>query len=108
MSNADEIVNELFDKATIFCEDKNEELYEKIQKNEKIRKKINKEMHVINIMSNNEPYGYNEYKEPIDINGNVLILSELKRGKSLNIKAKEHLKKSLYNKKSIVKNTKKV
>ena len=44
----------LFDKAIIFCEDRNEELYDKIQKNEKIKKKINKEMHVVDIMNNNE------------------------------------------------------
>ena len=102
IANADEIVNTLFDKAIIFCEDRNEELYDKIQKNEKIKKKINKEMHVMDIMNNNEPHEYNEYKEPVDIDGNVLVLSELKRGKSLNGKAKEHLKKSLYNKKRIV------
>jgi hypothetical protein len=102
IANADEIVNTLFDKAIIFCEDRNEELYDKIQKNEKIKKKINKEMYIMDIMNNNEPYEYNEYKEPVDIDGNVLVLSELKRGKSLNGKAKEHLKKSLYNKKRIV------
>jgi hypothetical protein len=102
IANADEIVNTLFDKAIIFCEDRNEELYEKIQKNEKIKKKINKEMYVMQIMTNNEPYEYNEYKEPIDVNGNVLVLSEMKRGKSLNSKAKEHLKNSLYNKKTLV------
>jgi hypothetical protein len=42
----------LFDKAIIFCEDRNEELYDKIQKNEKIKKKINKEMHVVDIKNN--------------------------------------------------------
>ena len=102
IANADEIVNTLFDKAIIFCEDRNEELFDKIQKNEKIKKKINKEMHVMDIMNNNDPYEYNEYKEPVDVDGNVLSLSELKRGKSLNGKAKEHLKKSLYNKKTVV------
>jgi hypothetical protein len=102
MANADEIVNALFDKAIIFCEDRNEELHDKIQKNDKIKKKINKEMHVMDIMNNNEPHEYNENKEPVDIDGNVLDLSELKRGKSLNGVAKEHLKKSLYNKKTIV------
>ena len=102
IANADEIVNTLFDKAIIFCEDRNEELYDKIQKNDKIKKKINKEMHVMDIMNNNEPYEYNEHKEPVDIDGNVLVLSELKRGKCLNGKAKEHLKKSLYNKKTVV------
>ena len=53
-------------------------------------------------MNNNEPYEYNGHKEPVDIDGNVLVLSELKRGKCLNMKAKEHLKKSLYNKKIVV------
>jgi hypothetical protein len=104
IANADEIINTLFDKAIIFCEDRNEELFEKIQKNEKIKKKINKEMYVMNIMSNNEPYEYNEYKEPIDVDGNILDSNELKRGACLSGVAKEHIKHSLYNKKGIVVN----
>ena len=102
IANADEVVNTLFDKAIIFCEDRNEELYDKIQKNEKIKKKINKEMHVMDIMSNNEPYEYNEHKEPVDVDGNVLSLSELKRGECLNGVAKEHIRRSLCNKKEII------
>jgi len=102
VANADEIVNTLFDKAIIFCEDRNEELSEKIQKNDKIKKKINKEMYVMNIMSNNEAYEYNEYKEPVDIEGNVLDPSELKRGECLNGVAKQHIKHSLCNKKNII------
>ena len=103
IANADEVVNTLFDRAIIFCENRNEELYEKIQKNEKINKKINKEMYVMDIMSNNEPYDYNDYKQPIDINGQVLNSNELTRGKNLNAKAKEHLKNNLYNKKTTIK-----
>jgi hypothetical protein len=101
-ANADEVVNKLFDKAIILCEDRNEELYDKIQKNDKIKKKINKEMYVMNIMSNNEVYEYNEHKEPVDSEGNVLNLSELKRGLSLNGVAKEHIRRSLCNKKTII------
>jgi hypothetical protein len=103
IANADEVVDTLFDRAIIFCENRNEELYEKIQKNEKINKKINKEMYVMDIMSNNEPYDYNDYKQPIDCNGRVLNSNELVRGKNLNAKAKEHLKNNLYNKKTSIK-----
>ena len=53
-------------------------------------------------MNNNDPYEYKEHKEPVDVDGNILSLSELKRRKSLNGKAEEHLKKSLYNKKIII------
>lgn len=102
IANADEVVNTLFDKAIIFCEDRNEELYDKIQKNDKIKKKINKEMHVMDIMSNNRPYEYNEHKEPVDAEGNVLDPSELKRGVCLNGVAKEHIRRSLCNKKEII------
>jgi uncharacterized C2H2 Zn-finger protein len=102
IANAEEIVNKLFDKAIIFCEDKNEELYDKIQKNDKIRKKINKEMYLMGIMSNNEPHEYSKNMEPLDINGNILDIKEIKRGKCLNIVAKEHIKKSLYNKKDLI------
>jgi hypothetical protein len=103
IANADEVVDTLFDRAIIFCENRNEELYDKIQKNDKINKKINKEMHIMDIMSNNEPYDYNDYKQPIDINGRVLNSNELIRGKNLNAKAKEHLKNNLYNKKTTIK-----
>ena len=102
MANADEVVDTLFDRAIIFCENRNEELYDKIQKNDKINKKINKEMHIMDIMSNNEPYDYNDYKQPIDINGKILNSNELVRGKNLNAKAKEHLKNNLYNKKTTI------
>jgi hypothetical protein len=102
IANADEVVNTLFDRAVNFCEDRNEELKEKIEKNDKINKKITKEMYIIDIMTNNEPYEYDEYNQPIDIDGRVLKIDELKRGKRLNVKAKEHLKKNLYNKKEIV------
>ncbi len=103
IANADEVVDTLFDRAIIFCENRNEELYEKIQKYDKINKKINKEMHIMDIMSNNEPYDYDDYKQPIDINGKVLNSNELIRGKNLNAKAKEHLKNNLYNKKTTIK-----
>jgi hypothetical protein len=103
IANANEVVDTLFDRAIIFCENRNEELYEKIQKNDKINKKINKEMYVMDIMSNNEPYDYNDNGRPIDINGKILNSSELVRGKNLNAKAKEHLKNNLYNKKTIIK-----
>lgn len=103
IANANEVVDTLFDRAIIFCENRNEELYEKIQKNDKINKKINKEMYVMDIMSNNEPYDYNDNGTPIDINGKILNSSELERGKNLNAKAKEHLKNNLYNKKTIIK-----
>ena len=102
IANADEVVNTLFDRAVNFCEDRNEELKEKIEKNDKINKKINKEMYIIDIMTNNEPYEYDEHNQPIDIDGKVLKIDELKRGKRLNVKAKEHLKKNLYNKKEII------
>jgi hypothetical protein len=102
IANADEVIDTLFDRAIIFCENRNEELYDKIQKNDKINKKINKEMHIMDIMSNNEPYDYNDYKQPIDSNGKILNSSELLRGKNLNAKAKEHLKNNLYNKKTTI------
>ena len=102
MANADEVVDTLFDRAVHFCEDRHEELYDKIQKNEKINKKISKEMNVIDIMTNNEPYDYDEHNQPIDINGRVLKTEELLRGKRLNTKAKEHLKNNLYNKKTLI------
>ena len=109
IANADEVVNTLFDRATHFCEDKHEELQEKIEKiekNNKIKSKIKKEMYVMDIMVNYEPYDYNEYNQPIDIDGNILKNSELKRGKCLNTKSKEHIKNNLYNKKEIVQNIK--
>ena len=106
IANADEIVDTLFDKAVNFCEDRNEELKDKIEKNNKINKKINKEMYIMDIMVNNEPHDYNEYEQPIDINGNILKKEELTRGKRLNTKAKEHLKKNLYNKKENIKKIK--
>jgi len=102
IANADEVVDTLFDRAVNFCEDRNEELKEKIEKNDKINKKINKEMYIIDIMTNNEPYEYDEHNQPINIDGKVLKIDELKRGKRLNIKAKEHLKKNLYNKKEVI------
>ncbi len=63
-------------------------------------------MYIMDIMANNEPYDYNEYEQPIDINGKVLKKEELSRGKRLNTKAKEHLKKNLYNKKANIKKIK--
>jgi hypothetical protein len=102
IANADEIVDTLFYRAIVFCENRNEELHDKIQKNDKINKKINKEMYVMHIMSNNEPYDYDEKNRPVDMDGNVLSVSELVRGKSLNAKAKEHLKNNLYNKKMLI------
>jgi len=56
----------------------------------------------MDIMSNNEPYDYNEYNQPIDNNGQILKTEELLRGKRLSSKAKEHLKNNLYNKKMLV------
>ena len=56
----------------------------------------------MNIMSNNDPYDYNEHNHPIDIDVNILNKSKMTRGKSLNAKAKEHLKNNLYNKKVLV------
>jgi hypothetical protein len=103
LANAEETVNILFDKAVFFCEDKNEELYDKIQKNEKIKKKINKEMYIMNIMNNNQPYAYNQNNEPIDIYGSVLGSTELKRGEKLCLRAKEQIQSLLYNKKEIIK-----
>lgn len=102
IANADEVVNTLFDRAIIFCENRNEELHNKIQKNDKINKKINKEMYVMDIMVNNEPHDYNEYNQPIDSKGKILSASELIRGKCLSAKAKEHLKNNLYNKKTLI------
>ena len=76
IANANEVVDTLFDRAGNFCEDRNEELKEKIEKNDKINKKINKEMYIMDIMSNNEPYDYNE--QPIDFNFSFVKFSDTK------------------------------
>jgi hypothetical protein len=102
IANADETVDTLFEKAVFFCENRNEELCEKIEKNEKIKKKINKEMYVMNIMNNHEAYEYDEHKQPLDSEGNILDPDELKRGLSLNGKAKEYITKYLSNNKHII------
>jgi hypothetical protein len=104
IANADEIVDVLYDRAIIFCENRNEEMHEKIEKNDKIKKKINKEMYVIGIMNNFTPHDYDEHKQPIDSEGNVLNPVELDRGSCLNAKAKKHIIHSLCNKKTIIKN----
>ena len=101
-ADANKVVDDLFDKAVSFCEIKNEELYEQIQKNVKYKKKINKEMYVMDIMTNYNPYKINEDKQPVDIDGNILNVSELKRGESLNGVAKKYIKNSITNNKEIV------
>ena len=59
-------------------------------------------MYVMNIMNNNEPYEHNEHRELLDVEGSVLNLNELKRGKSLNGVVKEHICHCLCNKKEII------
>lgn len=104
IANANEVVDTLFDKAIIFCENRTDEINsnEKIKSNERFIKKIKKELYVMDIMNNHEPHDYNSNEQPIDIQGNILNPNELFRGKCLNTKAKEHLKNCIYNKKSIV------
>jgi hypothetical protein len=106
VANADETVSDLYQKAVSYCVDRNEELHDKIEKKEKIKKKIDKEMNVIDIMTNNEIYKYNKNGEPINIDGKIVDPNELRRGKCLNMLAKEHITKSLYNNKYLINNKK--
>ncbi len=56
----------------------------------------------MDIMTNYYPYKINQDKQPVDIDGNILNVSELKRGESLNGVAKKYIKNSITNNKEIV------
>jgi hypothetical protein len=102
ITTASEVVDNLLDKAVIFCENKHDELREKIEHSEKHKKKINKEMDTMKIMTNYEPYDYNYDGQPIDIDGEVRPLDDFKRGKQLNERAKQLITLTLQNKKNMI------
>jgi len=102
ITTASSVVDNLLDKAVIFCENKHDELREKIENSERHKKKINKEMDTMKIMTNYEPYDYNDDGQPIDIDGVVRPLKDFKRGKKLNERAKELITLTLQNKKNII------
>ena len=102
ITTASEVVENLLDKAVIYCENKHDELREKIEKSEKHKKKINKEMDTMKIMTNYEPHDYNDDGQPIDVDGEVRPINEFKRGKKLNERAKQLITLTLQNKKNII------
>jgi hypothetical protein len=103
IKNATDIVDRLFDRAIIFAEDKHEECedYLNDNKNKSIKKKVDKEMKLLNLMNepDPEPYDINDNGDPVDVNGNIMDKTNVKRGERLNAKAKENIKLTLYNNK---------
>ena len=102
VTTATEVVDNLLDKAVIYCENKHDELREKIENNERQKKKINKEMDIMKIMTNFEPTDFNDDGEGIDVDGAARPLKDFKRGKKLNERAKKLITMTLQNKKNIV------
>lgn len=102
VANADEVVDNLFDKSIIYAENKKEELEEVIEMKPKIVKtKINKEMKLINLMKGEGEYDINNDGMPIDEDGKIIDDKTKKRGERLNARAKEKIKLVLYNKKDL-------
>jgi hypothetical protein len=105
VTDANELVDNLFDKAVVFIDNKKEELEDEInKKSDPIKKKINKELKLINLMANPiDAYDMDDYGNRIDNDGNIVDISSIKRGERLKIKAKDNIKLSLYNNRKIVK-----
>lgn len=82
LTTASSVVDILLNKAVILCENKHDELREKIGKNERHKKKINKEMDNMKIMTNYEQHDYNDDGTLIDIDDKVREPEEYKRGKN--------------------------
>ena len=105
VTDANELVDNLFDKAVIFIDTKKEELEDIInKKSDQIKKKINKELKLINLMANTiDAYDMDDDGNRIDDNGDIVDISSIKRGERLKTKAKDNIKLSLYNNRKIVK-----
>lgn len=99
---ATRVIDNLLDKAIMYCENKHDELKEKIDNNERQKKKITKEMNTINIITNHEPYDYDTDGQPIDNDGNIRSPEVFKERKRLYKLAKEYIGLTLKNKKDVV------
>jgi hypothetical protein len=99
---ATRVIDNLLDKAILYCENKHDELIEKNNYNEKQKKKITKEMNTINIITNHEPDDYDIDGQPIDNEGNIRSPEVFKERKRLYKLAKEYIGLTLKNKKEVV------
>ena len=102
VATATELVDDLLDKAVMYCENKHEELQEKIDNNAKQKKKIEKELDIMKFMINYEPDDYDDDGKPMDSDGKVYEHEVFARGKRLNVLAKEYITLTLQNNKKMV------
>ena len=99
---ASRVIDNLLDKAIMYCENKHDELIEKDDYDEKQKKKITKEMNTMNVIINHEPYDYDLDGQPIDNDGNIRSPDVFKERKRLYKLAKEYISLTLKNKKNII------
>jgi len=88
----------LLDKSINFSENRFDNLEEKI--NDKTKKKITKELKVMELMKEFDELEF-VFSSDTDDEGKQLSPKEIERRKYLRIKAEEYIKLLLYNKKSI-------
>jgi len=104
LTNADELVSGLLDKAIIFSENRLEKLENDInEKTKLVQKKIKKEFCILGLIKGIETCDYDTDGNPLDENGDIIDTNNIKRGEKLNEKAKENIKLTLFNNRNKIK-----
>jgi len=101
ITNTEELINNLLDKAINYTDNKKDELDDEIVNN-KYKNKIKKGFDIIDLIKGIESHDMDDDGNIIDESGNIIDEKFIKRGERLNEKAKENIKLTLYNNRDLV------